>query len=431
MKVLQVNSYDFGGAAKACIRLHEALLDQGIDSQLLLKQKTRDIRASTVCPPPTKPRQPWQQRLLAKLRRIGVEFWLVSPPPDKSPEEVRRAMLLAQRPHGLETCSFPDSSTDICQAEEYTTADIIHFHWVADFLDWKTFFAKNTKPIVWTLHDQNPFLGIEHYAERFIDVDENGLPVPRKYTELEIRENDYWLTYKKKCLHNVKNLYIVAPSQWLLNCSKNSRLFAQYPHYYIPYGFPTNIFKPLDQKFCREVLGLPLDKRVILFVADRVENTRKGFAFLKKALENFKNENICLCVIGSKMQPEKCKNLIALGKIFDERLMAVAYSAADVFVIPSLEDNLPNTMIEALLCGTPVIGFPTGGIKETIQDEINGYLCNEISVAALVYNLEKFMHNIDGFNRHAIAKEAQKKYSLEIQAKAYIALYNHILNCKV
>ncbi|MCS6820658.1 MAG: glycosyltransferase [Microscillaceae bacterium] len=417
MKVLHLSTYDQGGAAKASIRLHEGLLKEGVNSKILFKVKTQPIVNSFQIPNIS-----LKQWIENKLKRLGKILKII--PID---EHTEGEILKVQRQrHGLGLLTLPTSHFDLIQSPLYQEADIIHLHWVANFLDWKTFFAKNTKPIVWTLHDQNPFLGIEHYAERFIGVDENGAPIPRKYTEIELRESEYWLNYKKKCLQNVKNLHIVTPSQWLLNCSKSSELFAQYPHYHIPYGFPTDIFKPLDQKTCREILGLPLDKKIILFVADSVENTRKGFAFLKKALENLRNENLCLCAIGSKTQLQQHKNLIELGKIVDERLMAMAYSAADVFVIPSLEDNLPNTMIEALLCGTPVIGFPTGGIVEVLRNGENGYICKEISVQSLQLNIEKFLANFTIFNRKQIFSTTLNLYALEVQAKRYIQLYQNI-----
>jgi glycosyltransferase involved in cell wall biosynthesis len=106
--------------------------------------------------------------------------------------------------------------------------------------------------------------------------------------------------------------------------------------------------------------------------------------------------------------------------------MAMAYAAADVFVIPSLEDNFPNTMIESLLCGTPVIGFPTGGITDAIQDGENGYLCRDISVQSLQSSIDKFLANPNNFDRKKTAKEAEAKYTLELQAKKYEQLYKTI-----
>lgn len=421
MKILHINTFDLGGAAKACLRLHLGLLKNNFSSKVLLNQKIQNIQNTFVFQDTTKPSI--GIKLKNKVIRIAKELKIL---PLYNSQEKRTIQLQRQR-KGLEIFSFPISTSNITQSPLYHEADIINLHWVANFLDWKTFFAKNTKPVVWTLHDQNPFLGIEHYAERFTGIDEKGYPIPRKYTDIELQESAYWLNYKKKCLQNIKNLHIVSPSKWLLESSKNSELFAQYPHYHIPYGFPTDIFRPLEKKVCREILGLPMEKKIILFVADGIENTRKGFAFLKKALEQLQNPEVCLCAIGSKTQLEQKENLIELGKITDESFMAMAYSAADVFVIPSLEDNFPNTMIESLLCGTPVVGFPTGGITDAIQHGKNGYLCQNISAQSLQTNLTQFLATPHIFNRQAIAQDAAQKYALEVQAQSYINLYRSIL----
>jgi glycosyltransferase involved in cell wall biosynthesis len=419
MKMLLVNTYDVGGAAKACLRLYEGLVSSEVETKLLVRNKTNFAQAHEFLP---SSEVQLANKIKNKLIRIAKELKFI---PWQTAQE-RRAVQLQRQRKGLEMFSLPVSSFDLTQSPLYQEADIINLHWVANFLDWKTFFAKNTKPIVWTLHDQNPFLGIEHYAERFNGIDENGLPIPRKYTDLELKESAYWLNYKKNCLKHVKNLHIVSPSKWLLDCSQNSELFAPYPHSHIPNGFPTDIFRPIDQIKCRELLNLPLDKKIILFAADIVENSRKGFAFLQKALEKIQNENILLCAIGSKIQLDNHNNIIALGRIVDERLMAIAYAAADVFVIPSLEDNFPNTMIEALLCGTPVIGFATGGITDAIQHGENGYLCQDISVQSLQNNISKFLASPNAFDRTKIAQKAKEKYALEVQAKKYLALYQSI-----
>lgn len=116
--------------------------------------------------------------------------------------------------------TFPYSPNDITDTKEYQEADIINLHWVANFLDWNTFFQKNTKPIVWTLHDQNPFLGGEHYEELFCGIDDNGEAIPRVYEEFEKEENDKLVDFKKEILEDISNLHIVAPSKWLVEESK-------------------------------------------------------------------------------------------------------------------------------------------------------------------------------------------------------------------
>ncbi len=424
MKILHINSYDNGGAAKACLRLHTGLIDAGVDSKVLLRQKSdNSIKNTFEFDKVIK----IQAKIINKVIRISKELKLVSL---NTIEEKEGIALLKQR-KGLEMFSFPISDSDIMESIHYKEADIIHLHWVANFLDWKSFFQKNKKPIIWTLHDQNPFLGIEHYAERYLGIDNNGFPILRKYTQAEINSSKKWASFKEKTLKEVKNITIVSPSLWLKNESEQSNLFGKYKNYHIPNGFPTDIFKPLNKFFCREILDLPQNKKVILFAADSIENNRKGFVYLKKALEQLPQENqesIYLCAIGAKTGIQENNNLVELGKIQDERLMAMAYAAADVFIVPSLEDNFPNTMIEALLCGTPVIGFPSGGIIDAIKSNVNGYICPEISVEALKNTIETFLNNIDSFDNTSIALLAKEKYTLKKQANAYIDLYKTIMS---
>jgi glycosyltransferase involved in cell wall biosynthesis len=162
-----------------------------------------------------------------------------------------------------------------------------------------------------------------------------------------------------------------------------------------------------------------------------VENSRKGYIYLKRALAELNDDirsSLALCAVGSKSELEENNKFIEIGKIHDERLMAMAYMAADLFVIPSLEDNLPNTMLESLCCGTPVLGFQTGGIVDVIADGVNGFLCEEISVNALVKGLNRFLSGEVIFDRDAISKTASERFALDKQANAYIELYKEILS---
>ena len=183
----------------------------------------------------------------------------------------------------------------------------------------------------------------------------------------------------------------------------------------------------MDKNEAREFLNIPLDKKVILFVAESLTNHRKGFVFLKRAVEYIDNSDVVISVVGKNKANLNFENIIELGMIKDEVKMSMAYAAADVFVIPSLMDNLPNTVLESLCCGTPVIGFPIGGIPDMIVNGENGLLTSEISVKALVKTLEEFLSHIEDYDRETIHKEAIKKYSLNVQANAYIDLFNTIL----
>lgn len=330
----------------------------------------------------------------------------------------------------MELFSFPYSEFDITKNKWYQEADIVNLHWVSGFLDFKTFFNRNTKPIVWTMHDMNTFTGGEHYTETIIGANKNGTPMYRDYTELENQTNAYYINYKTKIFNSVNNLTLVAPSKWLQNEALNSRVIHGKTVKHIAYGLNKETFNIRDKFYSRNLLNLPHDKKVILFVAESLNNTkRKGFEFLEKAFKLLKNDNVVLCAVGhKKVKLNFTNNVIELGAINDELLMSVAYSAADVFVIPSLMDNLPNTVLESLMCGTPVIGFPVGGILDMVKHEENGYLANEISANALKHEIEKFLNNSNQLKANEIRKNAINKYDLNIQAQNYINLYRSLLN---
>ena len=422
MKVLIVNTYDKGGAANACLRLHEGLLQEAIHSKVLLKLKEKSL-------PKTNQFQQNQssKSKLQIIKEKGLLFLRVMGILNK-PKQSQEQQFLRHREPGLELFSFPNSNFDITSSPLYQEADIINLHWVANFLDYESFFSKNTKPVVWTLHDMNPFTGGEHYQETFLGMNASGNPNKRRISESEKRIFKKNLSVKVKAIQSTPNISVVAPSEWLCMEAQNSKVFNSKPVYCIPYGINSEIFKPRDKNFSRAILNIPKDKKVILFVADSITNHRKGYAYLNQALNFLQDDDVVLCAVGSKKTAlESAKNIIELGAIYDERLMSMVYSAADVFVIPSLMDNLPNTVLESLMCGTPVIGFPVGGITDMVQDGDNGLLTKTITSTALLDSIQMFLESMDTFNRERIRENALKKYDLKVQADAYIKLFNTIL----
>ena len=418
MNVLQVATYETGGAATAMQRLQNAL-EGKIDSQAIYfcnLPKNKVIQS--------------QNKIDIIINKLQGYFKKKADNYANWEIEVFLNQLKDAREKTLEYASLPVSNIDFTKLYSYRQSDIVHLHWVANGLHWPTFFNKNKKPVVWTLHDMNPFSGIEHYKEPYWGMDELGYPLPRKKSETEIGCGEKWFSLKKMAMNRVNNIHIVSPSLWLLELSQKSELFNRFPHYHIPNSVPEKTFKVLDRSLARTELGLPgLEKKIFLFVADSIENERKGYAYLQKAINQLSSDSdICLLSVGHNSTNSADSNIIHLGKISDEQIMASAYSAADAFIIPSLEDNLPNTMLESLMCGTPVIGFPVGGIQETIQDGFNGYLCERIGVPPLVETIKKFLENADSFSRETIAADALKKYATDIQAQAYTNLYKEILD---
>lgn len=422
MKVLLVNTYDRGGAANSCLRLHQGLLEAEVSSKVLLRFRTKKI-GQTIQFISLPVKISTAKKIRNKIIRILNELKLIKKKKTSFEKE-----FLSDRSSCLELFSFPKSNFDITESKDYQEATIINLHWTANFLDYSSFFERNTKPVIWTLHDMNPFTGGEHYLEEFLGIDDNGFPLKRIFSKDEIATAKENSNIKMQALSNVTNLTIVAPSKWLADEARKSELFQNRKVVCIPYGLDTSVFKPRDKAYSRKILNIPTDKKVILFVADSISNNRKGFVFLKRAFEQLENENVILCAVGNKnSELESINNILELGQIYDERLMSIVYSAADVFVIPSLMDNLPNTVLESLLCGTPVIGFPVGGIVDMIQQGENGLLTRDISVSALLDSLKDFLNENTVFDSKQIRKNAVGKYDLEVQAAAYKKLFASIL----
>jgi len=422
LKILQVNTRDLGGAANACIRLHLSLLDRDVHSSLLLRKKARNIQESFRFDSVSR-----LDKTKMKLRKVLHELKLGGDP-SRSKEEVMQARFVKSLAKGSEYFSFPKTSLDITRTRLYQEADIIHLHWVADFLDYPSFFRKNKKPVVWTLHDMGPFQGGTHYEEKYLGMTETGMPKENLLSD-DVREMMRRnLAIKRNALEGVQNVNVVAPSRWLTNLSAGSELFGRFPHTTIPYGLNTKTFAPRDKNFSREIFGLPKDKICLLFVADNLNNYRKGFSYLKHALSQIENENVVLCAIGQRSAELPQERLYFLDRIEDDRMMSLAYSAADAFIIPSVEDNFPNTVLEALLCGTPVIGFAVGGIAEMVVDEQNGLLSRQVNAESLKETIQKFLSGAIAFHRNEIREKALEKYDLSVQARAYLDLYKNVLH---
>lgn len=424
--ILHISALDMGGAANATIRLHQALLTLGINSHFLTLGKcNRNIPQKHIFqkeePPISLPKV-----IKKSLKiRLGLE----------SPHDFhyQQDMLLGGESKGG-GFYFPDTLDDLTQSPIYQIADLIHLHWVAGWLDYPSFFRLNQshwgdKPIVWTLHDLNPFSGGLHYAMGTpIDESSMGHFIQNPQTNLQKVHNRN-LKIKEQSLQSIKKISIVSPSLWLQKQSQKSLLFAKYGNYCIHNGLNTNIFKPYPKELIRNILGLE-NKKTLLFIADDIDNIYKGFGLLVKALALIGNTiDYQYVVLGrdSKNVLKSFPNIKHFGFVQDEQFIALIYSVADAFVLPSLMDNFPNTMIESICCGTPVITFSTGGIPEAIIHTQNGLICDKPDADLLAQMLIDFYNDKYQFDREMIAIESAKKYSSIEQAKQYISIYDSLL----
>jgi len=409
MRVLHINTYDTGGAAIAAIRIHKALLKEGVDSKILFTKINRtDIPESFAYP---KRKISFIRRQYLKLAvRLGssASIW-----------DANQAKLKGKI-EGFESFTFPTSDYDITSLEIYQQADIIHLHWISDFIDY-SFFSKNCKPIVWTLHDMNPFTGGCHNSMHCNEYRNSCSICPQLKGVKNESYSNLNLFYKKQFIAN-SNLSIVCLSDWMYENSMQSTLFKNFPHSRIDHCIDQTIFKPLNKEYCREILNLPKDKFILLTLIDRF-NKGKGSDLLFETINNL-NQEILFCTVGKNPKNDK---IIYLGSIADERLIAVLYSAVDAIVIPSREENSPNTIIEALSCGTPVIAFPIGGIPDHVQTGITGILAESISSKSLKKAILEFVSGHIEFSKSEIRKIALAKFDMKEQVKKYVDIYQQKL----
>ena len=314
-------------------------------------------------------------------------------------------------------------------------ADLIHLHWVASFVDYGAFFRLLPKPtpLVWTLHDMNPFTGGCHYDTGCGRFRERCGICPQLGSQ---KQNDLtrqiWKRKRRAFrLLTASRLHIVTPSKWLGEQLAQSSLLSQFPRSVIPYGLDTEVFQPRDRLVMRNALGISIHAKVVLFVADGADDPRKGFKLLASALKDSESHSeIVLLSLGPRKPDEFTRYPhVHVEAIQDDRLLSFIYSCADVFVAPSLQDNLPNTVLESMACGTPVVGFGAGGIPDAIHNGKTGLLAAVGNVGDLRRAL------MEALEHDQIRKEmsqncrrlALEEYRLESQASRYLKLYRELL----
>ena len=413
MRVLIINTSDrMGGAAIAAYRLMDALKNNGIKAKMLVRDKRSD------------------QISVVELKKSWWKVW----------QFIWERIIIWKenhfKKHNLFAVDIANTGTDVTTLPEFQQADIIHLHWINQGMLSLNDIHKiilTGKPIVWTMHDMWPFTGICHYAG---DCDKytsqcNHCPTLYKGSMKDLAFQTYM---KKEKIYKEANITFVACSQWLESMAKKGALTLGKTITNIPNAINTNLFKPRKKNNAREKCHLPLDKKLLLFGSVKISDKRKGIDYLVEA-----------CKILSTKYPELSKDLgvVVMGKeaeqystlfpfpiysmnyVSSEKDLVDIYNAVDLYVTPSLQDNLPNTIMEAMACGTPCVGFHIGGIPEMIDHLHNGYVAEYKSAEDFANGIHWALTEGD---YNTLSEEAYRKvvacYSEGAVAKRYIDIYN-------
>ena len=291
------------------------------------------------------------------------------------------------------------------------------------------------RPVVWRLSDMWPMTGHCAYSYE-CKAWENGCgscPYLKEYPSLA-RDTTHFLWSVKKRVYSNSRLTIVAPSKWIANMARKSPLLGRFPVHWIPNSVDTAVFRPIPKEHARAVLGIPADRKTILFSGQLLQERRKGYSFLMRALEklaNVESELITLLVAGwygRSLDTARRFQVRHLGDLFNNDLMiATSYSAADMFVLPTLADNFPNTILESMACGTPVVSFDVGGISEALTHMETGYLATPADPDDLARGIQVLLDDsVRHEMGHRCREVVEEMYSLQREIDDFGRLYNDL-----
>lgn len=376
MRVLHISFSDkAGGAAIAAFRHNEALNRLGYDSKMLVVD--RRSGSKNLFTPAGRPS-------IIRLKAQVLNF--------VSGQSVRKFKPYAAFSNAV--LGFNIASEPIVG-----DADVIVLHWVnAGMLSIKGVEAilKLGKPTYWFLHDMWPMTGGCHYSLECRGYEHHCGKCPLLFNK-EGSDKEKDITYhqlgkKLWAWNKYENLRILAPSKWLADCASRSAVFKGHSIEVLRNVVDTDLYKPADKSVARKILNLPQDKKLVLFGADNINSPYKGWSYLKEALSCLNPDEVECVVFGSgdkeSFRLESEIKVHSVGRLSDDYTLVLLYNACDLFVTPSIADNYPNVILEAMACGLPCVGFNVGGIPELIQHRHTGFVSNEMSAENLVNGIQ-------------------------------------------
>lgn len=409
LKILHVNTYDIsGGAARAVYRLNEALNVYGIDSSILVLIKRSK-----------------QENVIGSERFFSNFISKIKIYLDSIPNKIYKTS-------SLFSVSFL-TSRFLLRKINKSDADIIHIHWVCNGMLKIEDISKINKPVIWTFHDNWPYTGGCHIVgvcEKY-EKDCGSCPVLGSKYDYDLSR--WVLLRKKKYFSKINYLHIVSLSSWMKNKIEKSSIFKNRNISVLPNTLNTNVFRPFCTRKSRQALGLPSDKKLVLFGAfSATTDANKGYKELIKALSLCKIPDVELVVFGTDIVNKSIMNNFVvhnLGTYSDDIALSLVYSSCDVMVVPSKEESFGQTAVESLSCGLPVVCFNYSGLVDIVEHKINGFLAEPFSSESLLQGIEWILLNKKTQDLKINARKiAIKKFDYNIVSKKYADLYNNFLN---
>jgi len=410
MKILHINTSQVGGAALCAIRINKALVQQGIECRMLFAEGNslpEGVEGGIAINDPISWNKHWitekWRHLINRMPWVhdvwGMRF------------KLKKAIKhLDPIPYVHQPCS---TFTNIAHHPLVEWADIIHLHWVSDFVDYPSFFKAINKPIVWTLHDQFPVNGLLHFRSVFY-------PLPQELLKLD----SMCVRIKKDGISQSRNLYIVAISREMKKICLQSDILKDRPCTLIHNGVDTSIFKPTHNEI--PPYSIPTSATVFLFSSYWIGDKNKGLQRTIDALEQVRCDDKFLVVVGiNDCQPSASFPILCTGFVHNQCMLASLYTRADYFIQASYDEAFGQTSIEAMACGCPVISTPCSGPQDLILS-FNGVICTDFDPLSIAFGIEQALNS--KYNRDVIRQYIIDNFDYAKIAKEYLSLYYLTLN---
>ena len=420
MRILHFSADDIaGGAAKAAYRLNAALREAGHDSRMVVLRKKSDDPRVIQAPPPA-PRA-WASRFERARQHVPG---------------LRQSLPTANYTFNFD--SPPQVNIEALLSDETLRPEIICLHWINGLLDVRAIRQLHDHfrcPIVWVMADQEPMTGGCHYAFGCEGFKHECGNCPQ-LSPSQANDHSCLVWQRKKELLAELPICFVAPTSWGREKLRQSSLFRHHRCELIPYPIDPLTFRPFDQRVARDLLHLPQGKKIIFFGATYLEDRRKGMPLLLGALtetrERLKTptDDVFLLVAGlngNQLMPKLPFAGKYVGQLNDDLTLALAYQSADLFVCPSVEEAGPMMIPEAMMCGTPVVAFHTGGAPDLIESGKTGYLAHLADSTDLAGGILRFLEADNGSTIRGLAHlAASKKHSPNLVADLYSRLFHSL-----